>query len=152
MGFSYPWLTLHQILFTTTTKGTVFYDVYISIYSEQLEGLLWRQPVYWWIQVKSQEPKPPPQRTVWPHKIFQHIRGQVWGSMDADPINMIHTSKQSTKEGLYEEPEGYFISTKAINWGKKIWTPNWNPHHDLPQTYGEKNLYVWFGYGPQKIF
>ena len=32
-----------------------------------------------------------------PLKIFNHTQGQVSGSMDADPINMIHTSQQSKK-------------------------------------------------------
>ena len=35
-----------------------------------------------------------------PLTIFNHTRGQVSGSMKSDPINMIHTSHQSTKEGL----------------------------------------------------
>ena len=40
--------------------------------------------------------------------IFNHTRGEVSRSMNADTINMIHTSQQSTKEGLNEELEGYF--------------------------------------------
>ena len=45
----------------------------------------------------------------------QHNRGQVSGSMNADPINMIHTNKQSTKEGLNEKLKGDFRSSKSIN-------------------------------------
>ena len=40
--------------------------------------------------------------------IFNHIRGQVSGSINADPINMIYTSQHSTKEGLNQSFEGYF--------------------------------------------
>ena len=39
-----------------------------------------------------------------PMKICNHTRGQVSGSINADPINMIHKSKKSTKYGLKEEP------------------------------------------------
>ena len=41
--------------------------------------------------------------------IFNHNRGEVSRSMNSDTINMIHTSQQSTKEGLDEELEGDFI-------------------------------------------
>ena len=50
-----------------------------------------------------------------PLTIFQQTRGQVLGSMNADPINMIYTSQKSTKEGLNKELGGYFRSSKAIN-------------------------------------
>ena len=45
-----------------------------------------------------------------PMKICNHIRGKVSGSINAYPINIIHTSKKSTKEGLNEEPKWDFIS------------------------------------------
>ena len=48
-----------------------------------------------------------------PLTILNHIRGQVSVSMNADIINLIHTSQQSTKEGLKEELKGYFRSIKA---------------------------------------
>ena len=48
-------------------------------------------------------------------KIYNHTRGQVSGSMNDDPINMIHKSQQSTKLVLNEELEGYFRSRKPIN-------------------------------------
>ena len=35
--------------------------------------------------------------------------------MNADTINIIHTSQQPIREGLDEELEGDFISSKAIN-------------------------------------
>ena len=35
--------------------------------------------------------------------------------MNDDPINEIHTSKKSTKEGLKKELEEYFRSSKEIN-------------------------------------
>ena len=38
-----------------------------------------------------------------PLKHFNHTRGQVSGTMNSDPINMIHTSQQSTKEGCIKE-------------------------------------------------
>ena len=50
-----------------------------------------------------------------PLKICNQTRGQVSVSMNANPINIIHTSKKSTKEGLNEELEGCFRSIKAIN-------------------------------------
>ena len=50
-----------------------------------------------------------------PLKICNNNRGQVSVSMNADPINMIHTGQESTKEGLIEELERYFRSSKAIN-------------------------------------
>ena len=43
-----------------------------------------------------------------PQTINNRTWGQVSGSMNADPMNMIHTSQQSTKEGLNNELEGYF--------------------------------------------
>ena len=45
-------------------------------------------------------------------KIWCHNQGQVSVLMNADPINMIPTSQQSTKEGLNEELEGYFYQAK----------------------------------------
>ena len=47
-----------------------------------------------------------------PLTVFYHARGQVSVSMDADPINMIHTSQQLSKEGLNEELDGDFRSSK----------------------------------------
>ena len=47
-----------------------------------------------------------------PLTIFNHTRGQVSLSMNSNTINMIHTSQKSTKEGLNEELEGCFISSK----------------------------------------
>ena len=47
--------------------------------------------------------------------IFNQTRGQVSGLMNSGSINMIHTCKKSTKEGLNEELDGDFISSKAIN-------------------------------------
>ena len=35
-----------------------------------------------------------------PLTVFNNTREIVSGSMDADPINMTHTSQKSTKEGL----------------------------------------------------
>ena len=43
-----------------------------------------------------------------PLEIFKYTRGQVSGSMNTYPINMINTSQKSTKEGLNEEFEGCF--------------------------------------------
>ena len=37
-----------------------------------------------------------------PLKICNHTQGKVSGSMNAKPINIIHTNQQSTKEGLNE--------------------------------------------------
>ena len=39
--------------------------------------------------------------------MITHLR-KISGSMNSDPISMIHTSRQSTKEGLKGELEGYF--------------------------------------------
>ena len=49
-----------------------------------------------------------------PLSICNHTQGQVLGSMNTDPINMIHTSQQSTKEGLNKELEGDFRSSILI--------------------------------------
>ena len=47
-----------------------------------------------------------------PMMIFNHTWGQVSGSINADPINMIHTCQKSTKLGLNKELDGYFRSSK----------------------------------------
>ena len=47
--------------------------------------------------------------------ICNHTQGKYSGSMNAIGINMIHTRQQSTKEGLNEDNEGYFVSGKTIN-------------------------------------
>ena len=41
-------------------------------------------------------------------KICNHTRVQVSVPMNADPVNVMHASQQSTKEGLCEELEGGF--------------------------------------------
>ena len=46
-----------------------------------------------------------------PLAICYHTQGQVSGSINADPINMIHTIKQSTEKGLNKDLEGYFRSS-----------------------------------------
>ena len=50
-----------------------------------------------------------------PLKICNHTRGQVSVSMNTDPIIMIHTSQQPTKEDFNKELEGYFRPSKVIN-------------------------------------
>ena len=40
-------------------------------------------------------------------KICNHTQGQVSVSINTDPIHIIHTSKQSTTEGLNKDLEGY---------------------------------------------
>ena len=69
-----------------------------------------------------------------PLKIFQHILVKVSVSMNSGSIKIIRTSQKSTKEGLNEKLEGSFRSIKSINWIEQVWTPNWHPFHDLPQT------------------
>ena len=46
---------------------------------------------------------------------YNHTQVHISGSMNADPINMIHPSQKSTKEGFDEELDGYFILSKEIN-------------------------------------
>ena len=58
--------------------------------------------------------------------------------MNKDPVNEIHTGQQSTNEGLNKELEGYFRSSKAINWYEQLLTPNRHPSRDLPQSWGER--------------
>ena len=84
--------------------------------------------------------------------IFNHTLGQYSGSMKSGPINMIHKSRSSTKEGLTRELKGYCRSSKVINWIKWILTPKRHPRHYLPQTCREENMYVRFEYVPQTIF
>ena len=77
--------------------------------------------------MKSQEPIPSsrPSTNLWgggvdpyvhfgygPLKICLHTLEQVSGSMNNDPINLIHTSQQSTKQVLIKELEEDFISIK----------------------------------------
>ena len=50
-----------------------------------------------------------------PLTICNNTQGKVLVSMNSDTINMIHTSKKSTKEGLNKALEGDFRSIKAIN-------------------------------------
>ena len=54
-----------------------------------------------------------------PLKICNNTLGKVSGSMNADSINMMHTSQQSTKEDLNEELEGYF-SPRKLKTQRKI--------------------------------
>ena len=65
--------------------------------------------------------------------LLTHLRKSL-RIMNADPINLIHTSQQPTKEVSNKKLEGYFISSKSINWYKWVWIPNLHPNHDLPQT------------------
>ena len=50
-----------------------------------------------------------------PMKHCNQTRGKVLVSINADPINIIHTSQQPKKEGLNKELERYFISRKSVN-------------------------------------
>ena len=50
-----------------------------------------------------------------PQKICNQIPGQVSVSMNGDIVNIIYKIQQSTKKGLFEELDGYFRSSKAIN-------------------------------------
>ena len=45
-----------------------------------------------------------------PQKIFNHTQRKNSGSMNADLVNAIYTSQQSTKIGLREQLEGYFFN------------------------------------------
>ena len=73
--------------------------------------------------------------------------------MNADPVNAIYTSQQKTKIGLYEELEGYFISSQSINKYQQAVTRNRHPCQNIPQTRGgEANTHVRFGYSPQNVF
>ena len=57
--------------------------------------------------------------------VFQEIsNSQISGSMNADPINMIHISKKSTKEGLSKEIEVDFRLSKSINWSAQVSSPS----------------------------
>ena len=71
-----------------------------------------------------------------PLTIWDHTQGQVSGSMNADQINMIQKSQQSTNKGFNEELEEDFIPRKEISWIQKVWTPNFHPCHYPPQTCG----------------
>ena len=70
--------------------------------------------------MKSQKPSTLtwPSTNLWGKKICMygmdttHRQGQVSGSMNADPINMIDTGKTSKKGGLKEELDEYFRSIK----------------------------------------
>ena len=48
------------------------------------------------------------------YTICNHIQRQVSVSTNSDPINMIHTNQQSTKEGLNKYLEVYFRSGDEI--------------------------------------
>ena len=48
-------------------------------------------------------------------KKFNDTRGQGLGSINVDTLNAMNTSQQSTKDGFYEELEGYIISSKVTN-------------------------------------
>ena len=47
-----------------------------------------------------------------PLMIYNHTQGQVSGSIKYDPINMIHTSQDSTKQVFNKKIEGDFRSIK----------------------------------------
>ena len=49
-----------------------------------------------------------------PLTIFNESQGNFSGTMNADPINMIHTSQKSAKEGLHKDLEGDFRSCTLI--------------------------------------
>ena len=52
-----------------------------------------------------------PSSTFWVPSSF-NTEGKYSGSINPDPINMIHTSQKSTKEGVNEDLEEYFINSK----------------------------------------
>ena len=68
--------------------------------------------------------------------------------MNADPVNELHTNQQSAKEGWNEEPEGDFISSKAMNWFKQFWKPARNLATTFHKPTQEENSYVQFEYVP----
>ena len=51
--------------------------------------------------------------------ICNHTRGQVLGSMNNYPIDMMHRSQQPTKEGLKENLEEYFRNSKEQHFMNK---------------------------------
>ena len=59
-------------------------------------------------EIKKLAPSPQPPTSLQGKKICMsglncnHTQGQVSGSMNADPIDMVHISQESTKEGLDE--------------------------------------------------
>ena len=87
-----------------------------------------------------------------PQTICNHIQGQVSGSMNADTVNKIYSSQQSTKEGLRKEFEGYFISrNQSTDVNKKLHsTVTLAMNFHKPE--GGNNMYVRFGYVSQKQF
>ena len=62
--------------------------------------------------IPAEEAKPYVRFGYGPLTIFNHTQGQFSGSMNDDPINTIHTIQQYTIEGLSEELEVSFISSK----------------------------------------
>ena len=74
--------------------------------------------------MQSQKPAPSPQPSpnlrgmsvcpVWIYltENFNRTQGQVSVSMNSDPLNMIHTIQQSTKEGLNKYLDGDFRNFK----------------------------------------
>ena len=82
--------------------------------------------------------------------MYNHTQGQVSGPMRANTVNKKYTDKQSTKEVLWEEIEGGFISIKMINANRELY-PTSTLFTTLLYPAGEANRHVWFVYGSQKI-
>ena len=121
--------------------------------------------MYWWRQVKNKNRHPATafkrpageaNRYVWFEygllKIFNHTQGNFSGSMNANPINVIHKIQQSTKERLQQRTWRRFW----INQRNQLKQTSMN-NQPVPLPQPSTNLpggnpYVRFGYSPQKIF
>ena len=77
---------------------------------------------------------------MWPPK-----REQASGSMNSDPINMIHTSKQSTKERLKNNLKGILDQDNQSIEANKSENPTGILDTTFPKPAGEENPYVQFG-------
>ena len=84
---------------------------------------------------------------MWPPK-----REQASGSMNSDPINTIHTSKQSTKERLKNNLKGILDQANQSIYGNKYENPTVTLTTTFDKPTGEANQYLRFGYVPEKSF
>ena len=72
--------------------------------------------------------------------------------MNSDPINMIHTNQQSTKEGLKKNLKDILDQENQSIEANKFEHPYGTLATTFHKPVGEGNLYIRFLYIPQTIF
>ena len=87
-----------------------------------------------------------------PLTLFNHIRWKVPGSMGADSVNIWYTrfNNQQKKDWIKNLTDILDQENQSFE-VNKYEHPNVTLTTTFHKSVGEENLYVWFGYRPQKI-